>query len=173
MRLRWNMALVGVMLSTSVVSAQRPVRPVAPAASREPAAAGPRATSAVKSLINGVAIDSHQKPLPKARLRLRNLEINAIEQNTTANNSGEFTFAARPNVPYVVEIADHAGRIVAVSDVMVANAGEVVGGKVELPSYVPPKSATAVETASTVVSAATDARVTVVDPALPTVSPRK
>jgi hypothetical protein len=173
MRLRLNMALAGVMLSTCAVSAQQPVRLVAAAAPREPAGAGVRSTSVIKSLISGVAVDSHQKPLPKARLRLRNLEINAIEQNATANNNGEFSFAARPNVPYVVEIADQAGRIIAVSDVIVANAGEVVGGKVALPTYAPPKSVTLVETASTVVSAGTRAGVAVVNPELPTLSPRQ
>jgi len=173
MRLRLNMALAGVMLSTCVVSAQQQVHPVEPAARRESAGTGRRATTAVKSLINGVAVDSHQKPVPKARLRLRNLELNAIEQNATANNGGEFSFAARPNVPYVVEIADHAGRVIAVSDVIVAHEGEVVGGKVALPSHVPPNSATFEETASTVISAATSAGIAVVNPELPTLSPRQ
>ena len=88
-------------------------------------------------LINGVAIDSDQTPLPHATIRLRNIEKNEIEQVVIANELGEFTFIARPDVAYVVEIADQAGRVVAVGDVIMANAGEVAGAVVTLPSRLP------------------------------------
>ena len=68
--------------------------------------------------------------MPNATVRLRNLQTNKVEQTTTANERGEFSFAALPDVPYVVEIADYTGRIVAVGDVITAQAGEVAGAVV-------------------------------------------
>jgi hypothetical protein len=180
MHTRLNVALAGVVLSTSIVSAQLAVRPGTAAAvkdvkaSRQSAnAAVPRTAGDIRSLINGTAIDSDQTPLPNATVRLRNIEANEIEQVVTANELGEFTFIARPDVPYVVEIADRAGRIVAVGDVIMANAGEVAGAVVTLPSRLPALAGVFGDTASSVLSAATGTGLTVVDPTLPKVSPRK
>ena len=170
-QLRLNVALLGVMLSTAVVAAQQPVRPMGK--SRQAAGAARRPAAEIKSLINGVAVDGYQKPMPKAHLRLRNLAVNAIEQTATSNAVGEFSFVAHPNVPYVVEIADQAGRIIAVGDVILANAGEVASARVAMPSSLQPTATIFIETASTVVSAATDAGVMVVDPALPKLSPKQ
>ncbi|HET9468339.1 MAG TPA: hypothetical protein VFO48_08005, partial [Vicinamibacterales bacterium] len=117
MHVRLKVALAGVVLSTSIVSAQQAVRPGTAAikATRQTAiAAAQKSARDIKALINGVAVDSTQTPLPNATIRLRNLEANEIEQIITANKLGEFSFVAQPNVPYVVEIADQAGRIVAV-----------------------------------------------------------
>jgi hypothetical protein len=176
MRVRLKVALAGVVLATSIVSAQQAVRPGAAAvkASRQTAnAAAQRAGRDMRSLINGVAVDGDQSPLPNAVIRLRNLDVNEIEQVVTANEIGEFSFVARPDVPYVIEIADHAGRIIAVGDVIMANAGEVAGAVVSLPSRLPALAGVFSDTASSVMSAAAGTGLTVVDPALPKVSPTK
>ena len=168
--IRLNIAIAGVVLSTSIVSAQQAVRPRSGSKPARPSTSAPRV---IQSLINGVAVDSNRKPLPNAAVRLRNLAVNAIEQATTANLVGEFTFVARPEVPYVVEMTDSAGRAVAVGDVIFANAGEVAGALVAMPSHLPPLAAIYTETASAVTAAATDANLTVIDPDLPPVSPKK
>ena len=176
MHIRLIVALAGVVLSTSMGSAQQAVRPGTDAAkvARQSANAGAqRAAKDIRSLINGVAIDSDQTPLPNATIRLRNLENNEIEQVVTANDRGEFSFVARPDVPYVVEIADHAGRIVAVGDVIMANAGEVAGAIVTLPSRLPALAGVFGDTASSVLSAVTGTGLTVVDPTLPKLSPSR
>lgn len=177
MHVRLKVALAGVVLSTSIVSAQQAVRPGTAAtisASRQGAiAAAQKAARDIKSLINGVAVDSEQAPMPRATIQLRNLETNAVEQIVTANQLGEFSFAAQPNIPYVVEIADQAGRIVAVGDVIMANAGEVAGAVVALPSRLPALAGVFGDTASSVMSAATGTGLTVVDPTLPKVSPTR
>ena len=175
MHIRLKVALAGVVLSTSIVSAQQAVRPGTAGAkvARQSANAAQRAAKDIRSLINGVAIDSEQTPLPNATIRLRNLESNEIEQVVTANDRGEFSFLARPDVPYVVEIADKAGRIVAVGDVIVANAGEVAGALVTLPSRLPALAGMFGDTASSVMSAATGTGLTIVDPALPKLSPSR
>ena len=175
MHVRLKVALVGVVLSTSIVSAQQAVRTgTAVKASRQSAtAAAQRATREIRSLITGVAVDTDQTPLPNVRIRLRNLEVNEIEQVVTANEVGEFSFMARPGVPYVVEIADQAGRIVAVGDVIMTNAGEVAGAVVALPSRLPALAGVFGDTASSVMSAATGTGLTVVDPTFPKLSPNQ
>lgn len=171
MLIRLKVALACVVLSTSIISAQQPVRPGTVVRTARPSAK-PSARQ-IQSLINGVAVDSDQTPLPNASLRLRNLDVNAIEQFATANTLGEFSFVARPDVPYLVEIADQAGRVIAVGDVVRANAGEVAGALVALPSHLPAMAGVFTDTASSVTAAATDTGLTVVDPTLPKVSPTR
>ncbi len=176
MHVRLKVALAGVVLSTSIVSAQQAVRPgtaAVKAARQSASAAAQRAAKDIRSLINGVALDTDQTPLPNATIRLRNLDENKIEQVVTANDLGEFSFIALPDVAYVVEIVDQAGRVVAVGDVIMANVGEVAGAIVTLPSRLPALAGVFGDTASSVMSAATGTGLTVVDPTLPKLSPRE
>ena len=163
---RLKVALAGVVLSSTIVSAQQAVRPAAASKST------PRA-GRIESLINGVAVDGDRMPLKRASLRLRNLGTNKIEQTTTTNQAGEFSFAVRPGIPYVVEVADQAGRVIAVGDVILASAGDVAGTVVALPSRLPALAGLFGDTASSVISAATGIGLTVVDPALPKLSPTR
>ncbi len=96
-----------VMLSGALASAQVAVAPVTKVAHK-----------AAQSMIHGLAVDVDSSPLPNVNIRLRNLKVNKVEQKATANLRGEFTFVAQPEIPYVVEIADQSGRIVAVGDVI-------------------------------------------------------
>ena len=172
--LRLEVALVGVVLSTSIVSAQQSVRPVNTATPARPAMkAGSRAGNADRSLINGVAVDSDLQPLKHVRLRLRNLDVNEIEQTAMSNDHGEFSFAVRAEVTYVVELTDQSGKVVAVGDVVRTNVGEVAGAVVALPARLPALAGMFGDTASSVISAATGTGLTVVDPTLPKVSPRE
>ena len=173
MPVRLKLMLMGVVLSTSIVSAQQPVRPSTPVTTRQPSAAAPRAAREIRSLINGVAVNSDQTPVPYATVRLRNLAVNAIDQIATANEAGEFTFVAQPGVAYVVEIADQSGLTIAVGDVIVARAGEVAGTKVAVPSSLPVLAAVYGSTVSSIVSAAIGTGLQVVDPTLPKVSPSR
>lgn len=173
MRQSLTFALAGVFLSAALVSAQlvRPVaRPIAPL--------GPSATTtsggAGQALISGTAVDAGETPLPNATVRLRNLQTNQVEKETTASPVGEFSFAARPEVPYVVEIADAAGRVVAVGDVIIAQAGDVAGAIVAIPTKLPALAGMFTDTAGSVVSAATGTGVTAVGSGvLPFLSPEK
>jgi hypothetical protein len=169
-----KLTFLGVMLSTSLLSAQQPVRPITPVATRQPAsAAAQRATRDIRSLIDGVVVNSDQTPVPNARVRLRNLAVNAIDEIVTANEAGEFTFVAQPGVAYVAEIADQSGRTLAVGDVIVPMAGEVAGTKVTLPSGLPVLAVVYGDTVGSIVSAAIETGLQVVDPTLPKVSPTR
>lgn len=172
---RLSAALAGVVLSTSIVSAQQTVRAEIPpkAAPQIAKASAKRAPREIRSLINGVAVSSDYTPVPNATVRLRNLEVNAIEQIVTTNDLGEFTFIAEPEVPYVVEIADVAGRTVAVGDVIRVRAGEVAGARVALPSGLPPLAGVFINTAGMVRLASAGADLQVIDPTFPKVSPSR
>lgn len=154
---------------TTAAASSQDVRPLGPLG---PSKSVGLATKNGQALIDGTAVDSNSVPLPNATVRLRNLEVNQIEQVATANHTGQFTFVARPEVPYVVEVADRAGRILAVGDIITAQAGEVAGAIIAIPSRVPAIAGLFGETASSVLSAATGTGITVIDPP-PPLSPEK
>jgi hypothetical protein len=172
---RLAVTLAGVVLSTSIVSAQQAVRLASTTKAVRPAvkAGSLRAGREARSLINGIAMDSDRHPLKQVRVRLRNLEINEVEQTALSSERGEFSFAVRPDVPYVVELTDQTGRVVAVGDIVTTNVGEVAASIVSLPSRLPALAGMFGDTASSVISAATGTGLTVVDPDLPKVSPRE
>jgi hypothetical protein len=165
MRSALKLASVGVLLSGAIALAQGPiVRPIAPLGPATPATAGlTRAGAATQSMIHGTAVDADTSPLPNATVRLRNLQTNQVEQVSTANQVGEFTFVAQPEIPYVVEIADQAGNIVAVGDVVTAQAGEVAGALVAIPTRLPAVAGVFGETAGSVASAATSTGITAIE----------
>ena len=170
MDVRLKAALAGVVLSTAVVSAQQPVKVENPKVANT---AVQRVSRDIRTVIQGVALDGERKPLRNARVRLRNLEVNEVERTSTSSARGEFTFAARPEIPYVIEVADASGRVLGVGDVVTAHAGETAGTLVVLPSRLPATGGIFGETAASVIAAATSIGLTVVDPALPKVSPTR
>ena len=112
--------------------------------------------------------------MPGAPVRLRNLKTNLLEKQSNASPTGQFSFVVRPELPYVVEVADAVGRIVAVSDVVVAQAGEVAAAVVEVPVRATGVTGVFADTAGSVISAAAGLGVTVVEAAvLPFVSPER
>jgi hypothetical protein len=136
--------LFGVLLSAQVAS------PVASAAH-----------AGLKSVIHGAVVDVNSIPLPGVSVRLRNLKTNKVEQRTTASQSGEYSFAAQPEIPYVVEIYDLAGHVIAVGDVITVHAGEVAAVLVAIPSRLPVVAGIFGETVGSVVSAASGMGLTV------------
>jgi len=164
---RLNAVLASIVLAASLVSAQQPVQTGLAVKTAY------RVAGDIPSMIRGVVVDGEQKPLKFARLRLRNLDANEIEQVANADALGEFSFVAKPGVPYVVEFADETGRVVAVGDVVRSSVGEVASTLVVLPSRVPTLAGLFGGTALTVMTAATGIGLSVVDEALPKVSPTK
>lgn len=164
-----KIALAGAFLSAVIVSAQieRPVGPLGTPTTSGPERAG-------QALISGRAVDAGEVPLPNVTVRLRNLQTNQVEHTTTVSSIGEFTFVARPEIPYVVEIADAAGRVVAVSDVIVAQPGDVAGAVVAAPTKLPAGTGMFTDTAGSILSAASGLGVTAFETAiLPFLSPEK
>jgi hypothetical protein len=154
--LKW--ALIGTLLSATVVAQQNPV---------------PKSSSA-RSLIQGRAVDAYRASLADAKIRLRDLRSKEIEQVTVSNEKGEFSFVVRPDVPYVCEIADQSGRTLAVGDVVMAQAGDAATTLVALPTKLPATGGVFGDTAGSVMSAATGIGVTALQSGLlPVLSPER
>jgi Carboxypeptidase regulatory-like domain len=157
-----KLAVFPILAAVAVASAQS--RPIPPAGPPQQITHIPgRSSLNAKSAIRGTVIDSTHSPVPNAAVRLRNLQTNQIEQISTANRMGEFGFTAEPETPYVVEIADQTGQIVAVGDVVVAQAGDVAGATVAVPTRLPGFAGVFSQTAGSVVSAATSTGISVVE----------
>lgn len=125
-----------------------------------------------QALINGRAVDTNAIPLSNATVRLRNLADNRVEQVGTVDHMGQFTLVARPDVPYVVEIADHTERVIAVSDVITAQAGDVAAAVITSASRLPATAGIFSNSTSAVLSALTTGGIAVIDPE-PPLSPEK
>jgi hypothetical protein len=95
-------------------------------------------------------------------VRLRNLETNRIEQLGEATAKGEFTLIAEPDVPYLVEVADAAGRTIAVGNPLAVETGQVTALVITV--YALPAGATWWDTARAVLSAAAGAGITAIEP---------
>ncbi len=160
---------VGLFAVMTVSASSQVVKPVG---ALGPATTTGYSTKGGQALINGTAVDNHSVPLPNATVRLRNLAANQIEQVVTANQVGQFTFIARPEIPYVVEIADRLGRILAVGDIITAQAGDVAGAIIAIPSRLPAVAGVFGNTASSVFSAASSTGIAVIEPP-PPLSPEK
>lgn len=162
---KWHLVALALLMPGTIVSAQiaGPVAPIGAAKTVE------SSTRTGQVLISGTAVDGNAAPLPNARLRLRNLNSNQIEHTTVANRAGEFTFVALPDVPYVVEIANASGRIIAVGDVIVPQAGDVASTVVAVAGRLPAGAGMFSDTAGSVILAATGTGLTV----LPFVSPER
>lgn len=177
MRYGVRTAAFGLFFSSVTAMAQGPiVRPFGPMAPMMPATTTTltRAGQATQSMIHGTAVDTSASPVPNATVRLRNLQSNQVEQVSRANQIGEFTFVAQPEIPYVVEIADQAGNIIAVGDVITAQAGEVAGAMVAIPTRLPALTGVFGETAGSVISAATGTGITAVEATVaPFLSPER
>jgi hypothetical protein len=126
-----------------------------------------------EALINGTAADVNSVPLPNATVRLRNLADNRIEQVAISDQFGKFSFIARPEIPYVVEVSDRLGHLLAVGDVIIVQAGEVAAAAVMVPSRLPALAGLFGQTANSVLSAASLLGMAVVDPDDPPLSPEK
>jgi hypothetical protein len=125
------------------------------------------------AVLRGKAVDVDTTPVPNARVRLRNLGTREVEHVGTANTVGEFSFDMRPETPYVVEVANEAGRVIAVGDVIVAHSGDVASAVVALPTRVSALTGAFAETKGSVVSAASASGITTEATVLPFVSPEK
>lgn len=177
MRSTLRLVALGVLSSGVAVFAQGPVvKPLGPLGPVTPTTTTlTRAGQTTQSLIHGTAVDTNASPLPNTTVRLRNLQTNQIEQTLTTNPIGEFTFIAQPEIPYVVEIADQAGQIIAVGDIITTQAGEVAGALVSIPTKLPALAGVFGETAGSVISAATGTGLTAVEAvaSTPPVSPER
>jgi hypothetical protein len=154
---------------------------VVPAAAAEKAARADKAGTVAsreaiapgKCLIRGTAVDTEAVPVPARSVRLRNLDTSSIEQVSLTDHAGVYNFIASPETPYIVEITDEPGRVVAVGEVVIARAGEVAGGQVIIPAAIPAYSNAFKSSTGAILSALGGTGLTAVAPGAPPLSPEK
>jgi hypothetical protein len=125
-----------------------------------------------KCLIRGTATTPDTAAVADMPVRLRNLDTSMIEQVTATNRAGEFSFIAKSEVPYVVEIVDQPGRVIAIGPVVVARSGEVAGSALVVPTAIPAYAGGFKTTAGAVLSALGGAGLTTL-PSAPPLSPER
>ena len=171
MRSSIKFTVAGVLLSTAVASAQTtlPIGPIGPSATATTPTQGTG-----KAVISGTAVDASEAPIPNATVRLRNLITTQIDQTAVTGSRGQFTFSVRPDVPYVVEIVDAPGRILAVGDVVIPASGDAVATIVAIPAKLPTFAGMFTDTAGSVIAAATGLGLTSVQAGvMPFLSPER
>ena len=158
-----------LLLPATAAIAQQSPRPQAakPAAARPKVATRAVAKPSARTMINGTVVDVDGNTVPNAAVQLHNLQSNKVEQSMTANRTGEFTFVAEPDLPYVVEVVDQTGRIIAVGEVTIPQSGEVVAAIVKIPARLPVIAGIFGETAGSLISAATGMGVTAIQSSIP------
>jgi hypothetical protein len=125
-----------------------------------------------KCLIRGTATTPDLVAVPDTPVRLRNLDTSMIEQVSATNRAGEFTFIAPSEVPYIVEIIDQPGRVIAVGPVVLAHSGEVAGSALVVPTAIPAYSNAFRSTAGAVATALGGTGLTAL-PSAPPLSPER
>ncbi len=165
-RLSLTVSLIAVM--SVGLSAQGGSKPVVSLGS----SAAP--TKAGQAIISGTARDANAKPLANVTVRLRNVATNEVEQVVTTNQSGQFSLVAQPDTPYVVEVVDPNGRTLAVSSLLMVEAGDVANTLLAVPANLPRSGIAGIfgESIAAVLAAAAWTGITVADEP-PPLSPEK
>jgi hypothetical protein len=83
--------------------------------------------------IIGTVIDITQTPVAFARVQLRNLATGVVEQETTANANGEYSFTVINPSSYVVEMVTADGQVIALSNAGTVARYETLQTMVQLP----------------------------------------
>ena len=130
-----------------------------------------------EAIIQGTVLDRDARPYPNASVRLRNLLTHAVEDTSSSNDIGEFMFVVKPGIPYVVEVSDELGRVLAVGNAITPLGGEAVTAVVSTTLAGQAKSLVGLfgESAGAVLSAASGAGITALSasPSLAPASPEK
>ena len=173
-RARWRFAAAcaAIIVTTSVphigLSAERAVDPPARANAPSRTVAvgrGPASVEAgISSSITGSVWRADNTPLPRGRLRLRNVTTGRIAATTVGNDAGQFVFSDFEPGTYIVELVSDKGRLLAAGNAVVVGRGETVATFVRLTSKVPWFDGFFSNAAATVATAAASLGVTAVAP---------
>jgi hypothetical protein len=98
---------------------------------------GSAAGRTTSASIVGAAWKSDNKPIPNAKLRLRNVVNGKIEATTVGSEGGRFGFLNIESGSYIVELISDDGKIIAVSQTVTVGPGETVATFVRLGTKVP------------------------------------
>ena len=142
-RFIWPGLVAGVLSVTPTATAQQQVAAAPPQTSgvniaRTGARAGARA-DAFTTTIQGNALTSTNNQLSQTVVRLRDARYGRIMDTQITDKSGLFAFKAVDPGSYIVEImAEDQNTVLAASQILNVNAGDIVSAVVKLPFRIPP-----------------------------------
>ncbi len=116
------------------------------------------------AVVRGVAWNSDNSPIPKARIRLRNTHSGRVEANTVTDEDGQFAFNLVEGGSYVVELVGDSDRVMAVGQSFRVEAGETVATFVRLPPRRPRFAGFFTNAAVAAIAAAASVGVTAMGP---------
>jgi hypothetical protein len=156
---------VAVLLATTPLAAGQPSvapRPTATSA-RAARSSGPRpiATRTTNlTTIVGNALDATNGDLPNAVVRLRDARFGRIVNTELTDKSGLFAFRTLDPGSYIVEVIGNDSTVLAASQILNIEAGEIVSAIVQLPLLMPIVAAAGTSTVATAVAIVTEAAAT-------------
>jgi hypothetical protein len=92
----------------------------------------------VLATIEGNVLDSTGRPMTHVRLRLRDARRGPIVATTTTDDAGLFAFRSLDPGSYIVELVSDDATVMASSQLLYIDAGDVVSAVVKLPFKVAP-----------------------------------
>lgn len=87
--------------------------------------------------IRGTALTARNNPLTEARVRLRNARTGRIVGVRTTDHAGLFEFANVEPGSYIVELVTSRDEVLAASDMLNPNGGDLLSTIVKLPYEIP------------------------------------
>jgi len=116
------------------------------------------------AIVRGVAWNSDNSPIPKAKVRLRNTHSGRVDANTLTGEDGQFAFNLGEGGSYVVELLGENDKVMAVGQSFRVEAGETVATFVRLPPKRPRFAGVFSNAAAAAIAAAASVGVTALGP---------
>jgi hypothetical protein len=88
--------------------------------------------------IHGSALNAANSPLSSSMVRLRDARFGRVIDTQVTDNAGTFTFTTLDPGSYIIEVMGSDHSVVAASQIINVNGGDIVTAIVKLPLRVPP-----------------------------------
>jgi hypothetical protein len=162
-RLLYRVAAV-LLATTSLAAAQQSVvRPQTPSLRARARLTAPRPVTArptTLTTIQGNALDATNGNLANVVVRLRDARFGRIVDTELTDKSGLFTFRTLDPGSYIVELIGNQSTVLAASQILNVEAGEIVSAIVQLPLLTPVIAAAGSSTVATAAAIVTEAAAT-------------
>jgi len=121
----------------ALLAAALPLPPLLAQINVPPKGAPQHAYTNSVATIRGVALTAANKPLADAHIRLRNARTGRIVVMKITDQAGLFEFASVEPGSYIVELVTAKDEVLAASDMLNPNGGDVLSTIVKLPYEIP------------------------------------